>query len=147
MAGDPRAGRHFPNTFLNASAFAVPCTWDPIASGCVPGTQHFGNLGRNAFTGPTFKQFDFSVAKNTALREGISMQLRVDFFNILNHPNFSNPLLPGFAVDFLSGSLPDSNGRGIGSIPIAATPDVGSGNPYLGGGGPRNIQLAVKLQF
>jgi hypothetical protein len=147
VVGDPFAGRHLPNTFLNASAFAVPCTWDPSAGSCVSGTQHFGNLGRNAFTGPTFKQFDFSLAKNTALREGLSMQLRVDFFNVFNHPNFSNPLLPAFAVDFLNGSLPDSNGRGIGSIPITATPDVGSGNPYLGGGGPRNIQLAVKFLF
>ena len=33
------------------------------------------------------------------------MQWRVDFFNIFNHPNFSNPLLPAFAVDFLNGSL------------------------------------------
>ena len=42
---------------------------------------------------------------------------------------------------------PGSNGRGTGSIPITATPDVSGGNPYLGGGGPRNIQLAVKFQF
>jgi len=55
--------------------------------------------------------------------------------------------LPNFAVDFLNGSLPDAQGRGIGSIPITATPDVGSGNPFLGGGGPRNIQLALKFSF
>ena len=147
VVGNPTAGRSLPDTFLNASAFAVPCTWDPVASACVPGTQHFGNLGRNAFTGPTFKQFDFSVAKNTRLLENISMQLRLDLFNVFNHPNFSNPLLPGFAVDFLNGSLPSSTGRGVGSIPITATPDVGSGNPYLGGGGARNLQLSMKFQF
>jgi hypothetical protein len=28
-----------------------------------------------------------------------------------------------------------------------ATPDVGSGNPYLGGGGPRSAQLAVHFKF
>jgi hypothetical protein len=55
--------------------------------------------------------------------------------------------LPNFAVDFLNGSLTDAQGRGIGSIPITATPDVGSGNPFLGGGGPRNIQLALKFSF
>lgn len=147
VVGDPTAGRHLPNTFLNAAAFAVPCTWEAAAEACAPGTQHFGSLGRNAFTGPTFKQFDFSIAKNTALGEKLKMQWRVDFFNVFNHPNFSNPLLPGFAVDFLNGSLPDASGRGTGSIPITATPDVGSGNPYLGGGGPRNLQLAVKFQF
>jgi hypothetical protein len=147
VVGDPFAGRSYPNAYLNAAAFAVPCTWDATSQSCVPGTQHFGNLGRNAFTGPTFKQFDFSVAKNTPLTERLSMQLRIDFFNVFNHPNFSNPLLPGFAVDFLGGSLPDANGRGTGSIPITATPDVGSGNPYLGGGGPRNLQLAVRFSF
>jgi hypothetical protein len=147
VVGAPKAGRHIPTAFLNAEAFAVPCSWDANAGSCVPGTQHFGNLGRNAFIGPSFKQFDFSVAKNARLREGLSMQWRVDFFNVFNHPNFSNPLLPGFAVDFLNGATPSSNGRGTGSIPIMATPDVGGGNPYLGGGGPRNIQLAVKFQF
>jgi hypothetical protein len=147
VVGDAKAGRHLPNAFLNAEAFAVPCTWDAAAGSCAPGTQHFGNLGRNAFTGPSFKQFDFSVAKNTRLREGLSIQWRADFFNVVNHPNFSNPLLPAFSVDFLNGSTPGNNGRGTGSIPITATPDVSGGNPYLGGGGPRNIQLAVKFQF
>ena len=55
----------------------------------------------------------------------------------------SFPATPGR----LNGSTPGSNGRGTGSIPITATPDVSGGNPYLGGGGPRNIQLAVKFQF
>ncbi len=147
VVGNPFAGRHFPDTFLNAAAFAVPCTWDPNAGACVSGTQHFGNLGRNAFTAPGFRQFDFSLARNFALREAVKMQFRVDFFNIFNHPNFSNPLLPSFGVDFLGGSLPSAQGTGIGSIPITATPDVGSGNPFLGGGGPRNIQLALKFTF
>jgi len=147
VVGDPFAGRHSPDTFLNAAAFAVPCTWNASAGSCVPGTQHFGNLGRNAFSGPPYKVLDFSLAKTTTLRENVRMQLRFDFFNIFNHPNFSNPLLPNFGVDFLGGSLPDANGRGIGSIPITATPDVGSGNPYLGGGGPRNLQIAVRFTF
>jgi hypothetical protein len=147
VVGNPFAGRHFPDTFLNAAAFAVPCTWDATAGSCVSGTQHFGNLGRNAFTGPTYKSFDFSLVKNIPIREKMKAQFRIDFFNLFNHANFSNPLLPNFAVDFLNGSLPDAQGRGIGSIPITATPDVGSGNPFLGGGGPRNIQLALKFSF
>jgi hypothetical protein len=147
VVGNPFAGRHFPDTFLNAAAFAVPCTWDAAAGSCVSGTQHFGNLGRNSFTGPTYKSFDFSLAKNIPVNERLKAQFRIDFFNIFNHPNFTNPLLPNFAVDFLNGSLPDAQGRGTGSIPITATPDVGSGNPFLGGGGPRNIQLALKFTF
>ena len=74
--------------FLNAAAFAVPCTWDAAAGSCVSGTQHFGNLGRNAFTGPTFKSFDFSLAKQIPVNERLKAQFRIDFFNIFNHPNF-----------------------------------------------------------
>ncbi|MGA3028317.1 MAG: TonB-dependent receptor [Bryobacteraceae bacterium] len=147
VVGNPFAGRSLPNTFLNAAAFAVPCTWDASAQSCVPGTQHFGNLGRNAFAGPPFKEFDFSLVKNGTFHEWLNVQFRADFFNIFNHPNFSNPLLPAFGVDFLNGGMPDANGRGTGSIPITATPDVGSGNPFLGGGGPRTIQLGLKFRF
>ncbi len=147
VVGNPFEGQSLPNTFLNASAFAVPCTWDPVAEACVAGTQHFGDLGRNAFTGPTLKNFDFSLSKTTPIGERVKMQLRIDFFNIFNHPNFSNPLMPAFSLDFLQGSMPDAQGRGTGSIPITATADVGTGYPYLGGGGPRNIQLAVKFTF
>ena len=91
VVGDPKAGRHFPNAFLNAEAFAVPCTWDAAAGSCAPGTQHFGNLGRNAFTGPSFKQFDFSLVKNTRLREGLSMQWRIDCLQCLQSPQFQQP--------------------------------------------------------
>jgi len=34
-----------------------------------------------------------------------------------------------------------------GGYPITATGDVGIGNPFLGGGGPRGIQLAAKFTF
>jgi hypothetical protein len=38
-------------------------------------------------------------------------------------------------------------GTGVGFLSPSVTPDVGLGNPYLGGGGPRDIQLAVKFTF
>jgi hypothetical protein len=147
VVGNPFAGQSLPDTYLNAAAFAVPCTWNASTEACVPGTQHFGNLGRNAFSGPMFVDFDFSLTKTNSIREKLKVEWRADIFNVLNHPNFSNPMLPGFSLDFLNGSLPDANGRGVGSIPITATADVGTGYPYLGGGGPRNIQLAVRFIF
>jgi len=55
--------------------------------------------------------------------------------------------MPAFSLDFLQGSMPNAQGRGTGSIPITATADVGTGYPYLGGGGPRGIQLAAKFTF
>jgi len=152
LVGNPYAGTSMPGNILNLQALAVPCTWDATTGACVPGTQHFGNIGRNAFAGPHYRDFDFSIAKTTPLTERVTMQLRADFFNIFNHPNFSNPELPSYSADPMFGSPPDANGHptglnGTGLYPITATPDVGSGNPFLGGGGPRDIQLAVRFSF
>ncbi len=159
---------HQPSNFVDVSAFAVPCqittiaqTPDPNGTGptesaqdCVPGTRHFGNLGRNALKGPSFKEFNFAIYKSTAITERLNMQFRADFFNLFNHPNFANPFLPAFLSDpGLNGpSLVNVGGvnREVGAAPggvISATGDVGIGNPFLGGGGPRGIQLALKFTF
>jgi hypothetical protein len=145
LVGDPYAGTRTPDNFLNLSAFKVPCTLDAGGS-CIPGTYHFGSLGRNSLTGPGYKNVDFSVFKTTKFSERVSLQLRAEIFNILNRPNFSSPLLPGFSVDAGYNGV-DATGRGIGFLPITVTPDVGIGNPFLGGGGPRNIQLSARLSF
>jgi hypothetical protein len=145
LVGDPFAGTKTPNSFLNLSAFQVPCAINATQDGCV-GNVHFGNLGRNAFVGPDFKNFDFSLAKDTKINERLAVQFRANFYNIFNHPNFANPLWPTFGVDFAQNGL-DATGRGIDFLPITATPDVGTGNPFLGGGGSRNIELALRLKF
>jgi Carboxypeptidase regulatory-like domain len=151
LVGSPFAGTRAPDKFLNLTAFHIPCTDDGTGS-CVPGTQHFGSLGRNAFVGPDYRSFDFSLAKDTKLTERLTMQLRVNFFNLFNHPNFANPLWPTFGVDFLqNGFLLDaagnSTGLGKGFLPLTTTPDVGVGNPFLGSGGSRNIELAARFTF
>jgi outer membrane receptor protein involved in Fe transport len=156
LIGNPHAGTSAPYNFLNLAAFAAPCDWVLLGlggHGCAPGSQHFGNVGRNAFRGPNYANADFSLAKDTKLTERINMQLRIDIFNILNHPNFSNPVLPNFDVDmFNNGSaVATVNGvdrlAGTGYLPITATPDVGTGNPFLGGGGPRGMQFGLKFTF
>jgi hypothetical protein len=148
---------HDPSNYIDLTAFAIPCTITAAAqatpsgaaSDCAIGSRHYGNLGRNALHGPTFKQWDLAIYKNTAITERLKMQLRAEFFNVLNHPNFANPFLPAFIAD------PGVNGFGVsgnrevgqGGYPIVATGDVGIGNPFLGGGGPRGIQLAAKFTF
>jgi outer membrane receptor protein involved in Fe transport len=150
LIGDPYAGTSAPDHFINLEAFKVPCTIAPGGDGsaadCIPGTWHFGSLGRNALRGPGYQNVDFSIFKDTDITEKLRLQFRAEVFNIFNHPNFSNPLLPSFAADITS-SIDADTGVGKGFLPITVTPDVGIGNPFLGGGGPRNIQFAVKLIF
>ena len=149
-----------PANFLDLSAFAMPCTNNGSISGfesdCVAGTRHYGNLGRNSLVGPTYKQWDFALYKNTAINERVKVQFRAEFFNLLNHPNFSSPLLPAFIADPASNVInggpgfvagPNHREVGNGQYQLTATGDVGIGNPFLGGGGPRGIQLAVKFTF
>jgi Carboxypeptidase regulatory-like domain/TonB-dependent Receptor Plug Domain/TonB dependent receptor len=108
--------------YLNAAAFSQPAQ----------GT--FGDLGRDSIYGPGYSNLDFSVTKNTKIYERLNLQLRAEFFNIFNHPNFALPagsVSPGVAPAGL----------------ISQTPDVAQGNPGLGGGGPRVVQLAAKFTF
>jgi outer membrane receptor protein involved in Fe transport len=149
IVGNPYVGTSAPSQFLNLSAFQVPCnggSYDPnSATGCADG-GHFGSLGRNAINGPSYTNLDISLAKVFKIGENMGLQFRADFFNIFNHPNFANPLWPNYTVDMTQNGL-TAAGRGIGYLPITATPDVGIGNPFLGGGGPRDIQLALKFTF
>lgn len=156
---------HDPLNYVDLSTFAVPCTVNAAGAitgsnqDCIAGTRHFGDEGRDSLHGPTFKQWDLAIYKNTPLTERVTVQLRADFFNILNHPNFSNPFLPTYiadpaingpvAVGLCSVGAITCLGReeGKGGFPLTATGDVGIGNPFLGGGGPRGIQLGMKFTF
>jgi hypothetical protein len=140
-----------PAQFLDLTSFAIPCTY-PAAGGtgfadsCIPGTRHFGNEGRNSLIGPHFRQFDFSIFKDTAITERIKLELRFEAYNLFNHPNFANPYLPSFIADAAANGI-GSNGRSLGALRLTATGDVGIGYPFLGSGGPRGLQIAAKISF
>jgi hypothetical protein len=56
--------------------------------------NRLGNAGRNTLTGPGLVNFDMSLYKNTYIRrisETFNVQLRLEVFNIFNHPNFRPP--------------------------------------------------------
>jgi len=120
------------NGYINPFAFALPA-------------GNFGDLGRDAVYGPGFWNIDFSVTKDTKLTERLNLQLRAEFFNIFNHPQFAlpggtvAPPLPGMTLPQALAACPGCSST--------STPDVAQGNPGLGGGGPRVIQFAARLQF
>ena len=64
--------------------------FDPTAYE-VPSTFAFGNAKRNSLTGPGINTFDGSLRKVFALGETKNLQVRAEFFNMLNHPNFAQP--------------------------------------------------------
>jgi len=117
--GNPNNGPKRWDAWFNTAAFT------PATAGT------FGNAGRNTIIGPRNNIADFSVIKSTRINEKAHLQFRAEFFNLFNHPNFA---LPNVTV----------NSSGFGSI--TSTPDVANGNP-LGDGGPRQVQLALKLTF
>jgi hypothetical protein len=121
---DPRTGGACPA----GAVFAVPVTGTAAGTSSV-NNYHFGNLGRNALTGPTFKDVDLNLSKNTKITERFTLQLRVDAFDLFNHPNFGNPNLT---------ATPGSANFGIISSTRFPTGDAGSA---------RQLQLSAKLLF
>ena len=120
LVGAPNSGPHTVQRWFNTAAF-VPNA--PLT---------FGNAGRNIVVGPGYRDFDFSILKNTKIGERANLQFRTEFFNIFNHPSFALPsnilAAPNFGTLF-------------------QTPDAAQNNVGLGSGGPRLIQFALKVSF
>jgi hypothetical protein len=102
----------------------------------------YGTMGRNIFRDSGFKNVDFSVFKTFTFKERYSAQFRAEVFNLFNHPIISNPY--GAANGAQLGYDPSGASTfGCG----CATPDVIAGNPLVGSGSSRVLQLGLKLQF
>ena len=106
-----------------------------------PGFGSLGNAGKGIWRGPGFHNWDLSVTKAYKFNERISAQFRAEFFNVLNHPEFVNAA--GGPAHFLNNDPGSGAGMGYGSN----TPDVAATNPVFGSGGPRSIQLGLKILF
>ena len=119
---------------INAAAFSVPTKTVQ------------GDLGRNALRGFGATQIDLTLRRQFRITERFSLQARGDLFNIFNHPNFGSP------QNYLYSSPGKANPFFGQSTQTLAT-YLGSGgqsgglNPLYQIGGPRSIQLALKLQF
>jgi hypothetical protein len=103
----------------------------------------FGTMGRNIFRDSGFKNLDFSVFKNFTFKERFTAQFRAEIFNILNHPIPENPY--GASNGSSGGNNDPSAPSGFGGA--TGTPDVVAGNPLVGSGDARAIQVGLKLTF
>jgi hypothetical protein len=102
----------------------------------------FGTMARNIFRDAGFKDVDFSVFKNFKFTERFGAQFRVEFFNVLNRPIIANPF--GSVNGYAGGSDPSASGTfGCG----CTTPDIAAGNPIVGSGDARTMQLGLKIMF
>jgi hypothetical protein len=120
LMGIAPAQTHTPSAWFNQCAFAYP------AAGAGQGLYAYGNEGRNILTGPGFTNVDFGLSKSIALgTERRLLQLRGDFFNLFNHPNFDIPAHVFAASSFA---------------------EVLSANTY-GNKPPRQIQLSARVVF
>jgi Carboxypeptidase regulatory-like domain/TonB dependent receptor len=121
---------------FNPAAFTPP----PIDSNGEPERQ--GDLGRNTLRGFGATQWDFAVHRDFPLFESLRLQFRAELFNAVNHPNFASPVADinnqaqfGRSIEMLGRGLSGNN------------PGGGALNSLYQIGGPRSIQLALKLIF
>src|SRR5215469_2035664 len=130
---------------INGAAFVAPASWTgPVQSV----TQ--GNLPRNYLRTPGIWQYDASIGRDFKLTERYKLQYRAEMFNALNHPNFTaysvglgywspsfkyNP--PSATTYGRATQMLGTNGQGglLGMIPLFSN------------GGPRSVQMALKLVF
>jgi len=121
-------GQYPGGKIINKAAFTTP----------VGSAQ--GNLGRNALRGFGATQWDITLRRQFRFTEKLSLQFRSDFFNMLNHPNFGSPINYMTSPQFGQSTQTLNNFLGAGG-------QGGGLNPLYQIGGPRSIQLAMKLQF
>jgi hypothetical protein len=96
-----------------------------------------GTLGRNAIPGFGLTQVDLSVGRKFPITERVNLQFRADAFNLFNHPNFANP-----------GADPSAPSTLLSRQMLNQGLNQSSGlNPLFQQGGPRSLQLSLRLAF
>ncbi|MCU1302289.1 MAG: hypothetical protein JWQ87_2573 [Candidatus Sulfotelmatobacter sp.] len=125
---------------FNPAAFTDP-PFDPNTF--IPLRQ--GNVPRNFLRGFGATQWDLAIHRDFPIRESIRLQFRAEMFNVMNHPNFGPP-----KADISSG------GFGLSRQMLGQSLTASTGSSNLGGGalsplyqlgGPRSVQVALKLSF
>jgi hypothetical protein len=142
VAANPNATNGCGANTLNPLGFDPAIGFTPVnpkAKFVVTGPGAKANLGRNSWTTPGFTVLNLSVAKNINFAESKYLQLKADFFNILNHPNYA---LSNGNVFSTAGITTATTTPGY-----ALPTDPNFLNARLFSGGIRSITLGLKLVF
>jgi hypothetical protein len=108
LVGDPELLKRTPAKWFNTAAFALAPQFT------------LGSASRNPVRGPSYRNVDLAVSRRVPIQARMSVELRVEVFNLLNTPAFGNP-----------------NGQfGTGAF-----------GTITSAGDPRVAQLAVKIHF
>jgi carboxypeptidase family protein/TonB-dependent receptor-like protein len=127
---------------LNGGAGGLPLS--PFYFPC----SGVGNSLRNQLVGPGLSQWDMALSKATNITERLSVELRWEVYNVLNHGNFyylPNNILSSCSGNVVGNLCQSVNGANFGQI--NKTSDVASGNPVIAQGGPRNMNFVLKFHF
>ena len=126
---DPLCQRTISQGGRAADAVHNAASWfNPCAFGIPSGS--FGNLGRNVYRGPAVFNTDFSLFKSFPVREGMSLQLRFEAFNVFNIQNYD---------------VPSSLTINANATQIAA--NAGRVNGLAQGTTPRQMQFGLRFVF
>ncbi|MEP6995832.1 MAG: TonB-dependent receptor, partial [Acidobacteriota bacterium] len=77
--GDPSVSHQSPNGWFDPNAYAAPAPYT------------FGNAKRNSLEGPDYSNLDLYLAKRFGIGKDLSIEIRLEAYNLFNHPNFGQP--------------------------------------------------------
>jgi hypothetical protein len=125
IIGDPNSG-----SCPNGAPVGTSTCWFNTSAFVNAAAGAFGNVGRNTLEGPGFLTFNTGLSRQFKIREGQNLMLRGEAFNLLNHPNFANPV---------------ATNAGLGTAANPPAAQFGRITSTLGS--PRVLQLAAKYIF
>jgi hypothetical protein len=105
-----------------------------------PAGAQQGSLGRNAITGFGMAQLDLALRREFRVAERRTIDVRVEAFNALNHPNFADP------VKYLNSPFFGQSTSMLNMMLGTGSPGSGLA-PMLQNGGARSVEVVVRFRF
>jgi len=87
--GSARPNQVAPVVKTKQAGYQLNQAWFSNGSFAVANAQ-WGNVSNGSMLGPDFQKWDMALAKNTTLYKNVKLQIRIEAFDLFNHPNFGN---------------------------------------------------------